>query len=46
MSATSGPLDEPDFAADHKLEPVVAPETAAALATNASAPVANGPAEK
>lgn len=43
MSATSGPLDEPDFAVQHKVEPTA---TAAAPATAIPAPTATVPAEK
>lgn len=46
MSATSGPLDEPDFGTEQKPEPTAAPATAAAPATSAPAPTATAPAEK
>lgn len=46
MSATSGPLGEPDFGAEQKPEPTAAPTTAAAPAASAPAPTTTVPAEK
>lgn len=46
MSATSGPLDEPDFGAEQKPEPTVAPASTATPAASAPAATATVPAEK
>jgi hypothetical protein len=46
MSATSGPLDEPDFGGEQKVEPTAAPVTAAAPVAAAPVPTATAPAEK